>query len=92
MVEETKLKVGDILTCHTKVVMDDGGSIKTTVGKSYKIIKLLRSQEDGMDRVVIKNDDNEDHRFTFYNYNRWFYNLREERRLKLKKIQNVKSR
>lgn len=91
MAEETKLKVGDILFCHTKVVMDDGSGIKTTVGKSYKIIKLLYFQEDGMYRVVIKNDFNEDHRFTFDNYNRWFYNLREERRQKLKKIQDVKN-
>lgn len=27
-----------------------------------------------------------EHHFYFNNYNNWFYNLREERKLKLKKI------
>jgi hypothetical protein len=89
MVEETKLKVGDILTCHSKVIMEHNGDIRTTVGKSYKIIEILYLE--GEVKLVIKNDHNEDHRFTYKNYNKWFYNLKELRRNKLKKIQDVES-
>jgi len=87
MAEETKLKVGDILTCHSKVIMEHNGGIKTTICKSYKIVKILYLK--GEAKLVIKNDYNEDHRFTYKNYNKWFYNLKELRLNKLKKIQNV---
>ena len=85
--EETKLKVGDILVCHSVVVMNDsdGTDIRTTVGKSYKIIKIVGN------KLAIINDDNGEHHFYFDNYNKWFYNLKEERRNKLKKIQDAES-
>lgn len=76
------LKVGDMLTCHSAVIMNDsdGTDIRTTVGRSYKIIKMIG------DKLAIINDENGEHHFYIYNYNKWFYNLREERRNKLKKI------
>ena len=86
MAEETKLKVGDLLTCHTAVVMVDG-DIRTTVGKSYKIVRYGNS----ISSFVIKNDVNRDHYFPFDEYNKWFYNLKEERRKKLKKIEAQKN-
>lgn len=88
MAEETKLKVGDMLICHSAVIMDGscGKDIRTTVGRSYKIIRMVDN------KLAIINDENSEHHFYIYNYNDWFYNLREERRNKLKKIQNVKSR
>lgn len=85
------LKIGDMLICHTAVVMEDNVDVRTTVGKSYKIIKFLKEPN----RLAIENDYNEEHYFTFneelenhkvHNYTHWFYNLRELRRKKLKKI------
>ncbi len=92
MAEETKLKVGDLLICHTKLVMNYsyGSDIRTTVGKSYRIIKILYEYSEEP-KLVIINDNNGEHRISFNIYTNWFYNLKEERRKKLKKIQDVES-
>jgi hypothetical protein len=92
MAEETRLKVGDILICHSAVIMEgsDGSDIRVTAGKSYEIIKILDKMNGLKCRLCIKNDLGGEHHFYIdrpeNNYNKWFYNLRELRRNKLKKI------
>ena len=91
MAEETKLKVGDSVICHSLVIMkdSDGTDIRSTIGKSYKIFGFRRMSD--KDHFYIIDDCGIDHYFPIDEYNRWFYNLKEERRKKLKKIQNVES-
>lgn len=84
------LKVGDTLICHSKVIMNTDGGIRTTVGKSYKIIGFKKIND--VDHLAIINDSDREHRFSVFNYNRWFYTVNDLRRKKLKKIQNVKRR
>jgi len=91
MVEETKLKVGDILVCHSEVIMNgsDGTDIRTTVGKLYKIFCFRRMFE--KDCFVITDDSASDHYFLINNYKERFYSLKELRRNKLKKIEAQKN-
>ena len=86
MAKQTELKVGDILFCHSQVIMRDGAcETKTTIGKSYKIIKMLETQ------FIIINDKNDEHHFFLHTYKKWFYTLKQYRKLKLKKIKDVES-
>jgi hypothetical protein len=78
------LKVGDILICHTVVVVSrtyiNSEKIRTTVNKLYKIIEI---NNEGFSLI---NDLYDCHFFSFDRYNEWFYSLKDMRRNKLKKI------
>lgn len=73
------MNIGDRLYCHTNCVMKGGGET-TTVGRFYIVIGL----ED--DSFMIKNDDNDEHFFEYDDYNKWFWDIRELRKNKLKQI------
>lgn len=77
------LKVGDRIICHTECIMSPSGSKATTVGKSYKIIKL-RNRD-----FIIIDDQNEEHTFcigkNLSDYRKWFSSIKD-RKNKLEKI------
>lgn len=76
-----RLKTGDIIYCHKPCIMDDY-SISTRVGKSYTIIEVLETI------FYIIDDQEETHSYSEYDYEQWFYNPRQTRKLKLDKIIN----
>lgn len=64
-------KVGDSLYCHTAVVMNQTGSIETTVGKEYQIVEVNSKD------IGIVNDNNHPHTFGIQKdsnsyYGKWF--------------------
>lgn len=71
---ETTPKAGDILYCHTTVIMeDDIGDEEATVGKFYPIIKVSQNKN----RVEILNNSKTEHVFSIdpeenWHYSRWF--------------------
>lgn len=66
---EMKPKVGDYLYCHTEVVMEDDGSVETTIGKFYQIKSV------GPNRLEIKNDHRGDHAFSTDPEMDWYYGI-----------------
>ena len=62
------IKVGDILYCHTAVVMLSGGEIRTTVGKGYSVIG--GGPFAGGFNII--NDNGTSHAFGNTSYETWF--------------------
>lgn len=79
-----ELKVGDFLICHSVCKMMGGGKT-TTIGKSYKIIKIYD------DCIYIKDDENDEHAFRLSNYQKWFNDIKRERKSKLNRINSCKN-
>lgn len=78
---EDKLKIGDLLYCHTACIMNNSGHITTTVGKSYIIDAI------SYNGYRITDDENDDHYFPFNEYEKFFYsNIKKIRKEKLSKI------
>ena len=75
------MKVGDKLYCHSVCKLHSGENT-TTVGNTYIVLGILD------DSFNIIDDDNDDHYFSNYDYQKWFWDLRELRKNKLKKIKN----
>ena len=61
------IKVGDILYCHTAVVMLTSGKIRTTVGKRYSVISV-----GSLGGFNIINDNGTSHAFCITSYETWF--------------------
>lgn len=76
MIDEDNLKTGDRVMCKKPCIMKLDGSVRTTVGKVYKIIR----RQGG--RPCIMDDFNHVHYFDD-GWNEFFINDREE---KLKRI------
>ena len=62
------IKVGDILYCHTAVVMLTSGKIRTTVGKRYSVIST--GPISGGFNII--NDNGTSHAFCITSYETWF--------------------
>lgn len=75
MIDEDNLKTGDRVMCKKHCIMKLHGSVRTTVGKVYKVIR-----QGG--RPYILDDFNQVHYFDG-GWNKFFTNDREE---KLKRI------
>ena len=75
------MKVGDNLYCHSVCKMGDG-RITTTVGNTYIILYIE------LDNSFMIIDDNGDEHFFNENYQKWFWDLRELRKNKLKQIES----
>jgi hypothetical protein len=85
----TYLKVGDKITCHTVCRVEDKEDT-TTIGKTYTIVSM---NYDDDNRFSIIDDNNRHHYFygrigkKHSYYEKWFYSaLKRERKEKLKKI------
>ena len=82
---KTDLKIGDNLICKEACITDDN-KITTTVGKSYSIIRFEYNC------ILIFNDQNEEHFFSYDKndesyYELWFYSMTKIiRQRKLQKI------
>lgn len=75
------LKVGDKIICRRCCIMDGTkNDQRTTIGKSYSIIRFER------ERLCIIDDIWEEHWFPLKKFDFWFYTLKTLRRDKLKKI------
>jgi hypothetical protein len=75
------LKVGDRLYCHSVCKLHSGTN-STTVGNTYIILFIELD-----DSFMIIDDDGDEH-FFGNDYQKWFWDLRELRKNKLKKIKN----
>jgi len=84
-----KLKIGDMLYCTRPVVMKVTREIRTTVGKTYKILNVIEKQV-----IEILNDAKIKHSFGLDKdkdnyYGKWFATLKDERKIKLKKLNKL---
>lgn len=93
------MNVGDIIYCHTRV--DDfyaDGMFYTTINKGYEIIRVEEKdwgEGDYIDllHIVIINDEGGEHIFSLQKndddyWKKWFWDLRELRKNKLKQIES----
>ena len=76
--------VGDKLYCHTVCRMTINKIRATTIGKEYIVIEKFD------DELMIINDYNQEHFFEYKNLNKWFWDIRELRKIKLEKIREVR--
>lgn len=75
-----QMKIGDKLYCHTVCKMNISHIKTTTTGKYYTVVGFET------DSFIIIDDDNHEHLFDFKDYNKWFWDIRELRKVKLKQI------
>lgn len=93
------MNVGDIIYCHTRVndiYIDD--IFWTTINKGYEIIRIDDDAPYKFDyikthNIVIINDEGGEHSFSLQKndddyWKKWFYDLRELRKNKLKQIES----
>ena len=81
------LKVGDKLVCrHIYIPYVGCPNNYTTLGKTYTILRIVE-----MSGFVILDDNNDNCWFNLNYFDQWFYTVKELRRDKLKKIQNVEN-
>jgi len=78
------VKIGDILICHSRCIMDDK-TITTTINKKYTITNINNFY------LYIIDDFNDTHKFSLTKqnssyYQRWFTNVKKQRKEKLKKL------
>lgn len=81
-----KLEEGNILICHTSVLMEVDNREVCKIGKEYTIIYI--SYKDECFEFCIIDDENTEHNFTSKNYSRWFKELSQVREDKLEKLLN----
>ena len=64
---KVELEIGDSITCYKNCIMIDSNKKQTTINKNYFIIEIVEC-----DRIMIKNDSNEEH------YSHRFYGHRQD--------------
>jgi hypothetical protein len=67
-----KFEVGDLVYCHTDVIMIEGGNRTVTAGCKYKIIGKPSLDFGGVDKFYIVSDDGLMHSFRYHDAHRWF--------------------
>lgn len=78
------MKVGDRLICHTSYGIYKKVFIKD---KSYNITKIVEVND--ITRFWIISDYNIEYGFSHEGYNKYFLDIKEQRKLKLEKLNNV---
>lgn len=83
-----KLYVGDILICHN----ENNGWF--TIGKRYEIINIYHDYRINVECLVVINDLNNKCNLSINLYKRlsykdWFYHIKDERKDKLKKLNEI---
>lgn len=80
----SKFKVNQKIYCHAPVYMIDDNRPVTRAGVFYKIIKVTDY------KFYIIDDEHDSHSFQFDDYEKWFTNIKDERKLKLQKLNQIR--